>query len=171
MWEKGREEIFLKSMRSKWKKESCGNGDFLCFQTRRTKKIFPRTETCESNFLPRREANRIEIGICERVFEMRFLLRKPKLKDLDLDWVCSFRLADQNPSLAHHVFLSILPKKLFSLYTLYFLWRNLRPILFIKTSPFFLSFFILFLNNYELPLRGNIFINSIKSAKNRCKKC
>ena len=78
-------ERFFKVNEKQMEKESCGNGDFLCFQTRRTKKIFPRTETCESNFLPRREANRIEIGICERVFEIRFLLRKPKLKDLDLD--------------------------------------------------------------------------------------
>lgn len=126
---------------SKWKKESCGNGDFLCFQTRRTKKIFPRTETCESNFLPRREANRIEIGICERVFEIRFLLRKPKLKDLDLDWACSFRLADQNPSLAHHVFLSILPKKIIlSLYSLFSLTKfTTYP--FYKNFPFLSLFF------------------------------
>ena len=49
------------------------------------KRFSHELKPCESNFLPRREANRIEIGICERVFEIRFLLRKPKLKDLDLD--------------------------------------------------------------------------------------
>ena len=59
-------------MKTNGKKKVCGNGDFLYFQTRKTKKIFAWTESCESSFLLRREANRIENGICNKWGEKNF---------------------------------------------------------------------------------------------------
>lgn len=48
--------------KNKWKKETCGNANFLCFQTKRTKKIFTWTESHGSSFLPRNEAAGVNTG-------------------------------------------------------------------------------------------------------------